>query len=326
MTRTECTEPIPSAHGLGRGQANRLVAGSRRCHLPGMRKGPCIALVVGAGLLWLAGCSSLLLGARPSAPDVAPTSLQADGITRSSGSLRSATGCRLDYRLYAPARSDRRANQDALVVLGHGFLRSQERMAGLAEAIAEAGIPAATLDFCNMRFWDGRHQQNGLDMIAVAAHLGAQLEVERVVYSGFSAGALAALVAARNDPRALGAVTLDLVDTQGIGQRAVANLDKPVLGLAGEATNCNARDNGRAVFAASPATTLQRIPGAGHCDFEAPTDGLCELVCDDPDAAGASATAALRGHILARATAAIVALVERQPTRWSQARAGPALG
>ncbi|MEA3642066.1 MAG: alpha/beta hydrolase, partial [Lamprobacter sp.] len=194
-----------------------------------------------------------------------------------------------------------------LVILAHGFLRSQQRMVGLAEAIAAEGVPVATLDFCNMRFWDGRHQQNGLDMIALARHLGAGADV---IYAGFSAGALAALVAARNDPNALGAVTLDLVDAQGIGQQAARNLNKPLIGLAGESTNCNAYDNARELFSATDQARLMRIPGAGHCDFEAPTDALCELLCTDPDQADAKRTAQLREQILSQTLAAIESLIQ----------------
>ncbi|NEX18461.1 MAG: hypothetical protein C1943_18125 [Halochromatium sp.] len=168
-----------------------------------------------AALLALVGCSSLILAPSDSAVQLADPGL--DGRRPVEGVLSSATGCSIHYRLYKPAVAGTSAQASTLVILGHGFLRSQARMAGLAETIAAAGIPVATLDFCNMRFWDGQHQQNGLDMMALARHLGG---VQPVIYVGFSAGALAALVAARNDPEALGAVTLDLVDAQGIGKRA----------------------------------------------------------------------------------------------------------
>lgn len=244
----------------------------------------------------LAGCSSLLLtGGAPPAPRPPPP-----GLSLSNGATASRTGCRLAYTLYRPQHG-----ADApLVVLGHGFLRARARMAGLAEAIAAAGLPVATLDYCNMRPWAGRHQQNGLDMIALARHLGA----ERVLYAGFSAGGLAAVIAGRNDPRALGVVTLDLVEAGGLGARAAAALAVPLIGLAGEPTNCNAGGNGRRVFAAAGGSArLERLPGAGHCDFEAPTDALCELLCDDP-AARPDTTGTPREAIIAATTDAILAL------------------
>ncbi|MCF7978272.1 MAG: hypothetical protein K9L82_09680 [Chromatiaceae bacterium] len=140
--------------------------------------------------------------------------------------------------------------------------------------------------------------------------------MRRVIYAGFSAGALAALVAARNDPHALGAVTLDLVDAEGIGEKAARDLDKPLIGLAGESTNCNANDNARAVFASTSWARVTRIAGAGHCDFEAPTDDLCELVCTDPDQAGVERTAELREYILSQTLQAIDALITGSANGW----------
>ena len=223
-------------------------------------------------LILLASCSGLML---TPASDDAASRLPA-GVKIASGSIDSSTGCRLDYRLYARSGQD----PDDLVVLAHGFLRSQARMQTLAASLAADGTLVATLDFCNSSPWDGRHAQNGLDMVALARHLDAR----RVVYAGFSAGGLAAVIAGRADPNSIGVVTLDLVETQGLGVRAAKGLDKPLLALAGEPTNCNALDNGRVVVSATDWARVLRISGAGHCDFEAPTDRLCELICADPNA------------------------------------------
>lgn len=169
-----------------------------------------------------------------------------------------------------------------------------------------------------------------INMIALARHLdaagatqGATRGTRRagatgVIYVGFSAGALAALIAARHDPDALGAVALDLVDAQGLGERAARQLGKPLIGLSCEPTNCNANDNARAIFAGPALARSTRIPGAGHCDFEAPTDALWELVCIDPDQAQADAgrTAQLRQHVQDSALAAIEALMTGASDDW----------
>jgi pimeloyl-ACP methyl ester carboxylesterase len=261
-------------------------------------RSPLRIAVAATGLaLLLAGCSGLLRTAGETQGPTAATALPG-GVTVKTAAIRSSTGCQLDYTLYSPARN----GSDALVVLGHGFLRSQERMSDLAAAIAADGVPVATLDYCNMRPWSGRHVQNGRDMIALAQ----ALEARHVVYAGFSAGALAALIAGRDDPRAVGIVALDLVDAEGLGQRAARGLDKPLLGLAGEPTSCNADGNGRRVYAASDRAVVHRVEGAGHCDFEAPTDGLCELLCRDPDAPAPSR----RPEIVAAATAAVREMLE----------------
>jgi dienelactone hydrolase len=198
----------------------------------------------------------------------APAGASASSLT---GAVTSATGCRLDYRLYRPSV----AETDGLVVLAHGFLRGKERMHGLARALAAAGMPTVTLDLCNQRPWDGGHYRNGLDMVAIAR----ALEAPRVLYAGFSAGGLAALVAARQDPSAVGVLALDLVEDRKLGERTARGLDKPLIGLMGEPSACNAEGNGVAVIAASPLGRVESVPGAGHCEFESPTDWLCRLVC-----------------------------------------------
>ncbi|SDW85370.1 alpha/beta hydrolase [Thiocapsa roseopersicina] len=238
----------------------------------------------------------------------ASLSSRGDGSDRhvEAGVVDSETGCALHYRLYRPTT----ARTEDLVVLGHGFLRSQERMADLAQALAEEGIPTVTLDFCNARFWDGRHVRNGLDMIRVADALDAK----RIVYAGFSAGGLAALVAGRNDPRTLGVVALDLVDAGRLGEGMAAGLDRPLIGLVGDPSPCNAENNGLAVFSATDRAAVERVTGAEHCDFESPTDWLCRLVCkrDAPDESSS------RGDIIAAATEAVVSLVE-PPSKEKQA-------
>ncbi|MBO8084574.1 MULTISPECIES: alpha/beta hydrolase [Marichromatium] len=186
-----------------------------------------------------------------------------------------------------------------LVVLGHGFLRKQSTLAGLARTLAAAGVDCATLDFTAQRPWDGAHLRNGLAMIGVADRLGAR----RVVYVGFSAGGLAALVAARNDPRARGVVTLDLVDAAGLGRVTAAALRVPLVGLEGEPGRCNAHNGAGLVHAQAPRGRLERIAGAGHCDFESPTDLLCEMLCGEADPA-------LGALVRARASAAVLALLE----------------
>ena len=258
--------------------------------------------------LVLAGCTGIMLRGSGE-PDPPP------GIVVQSGATPSSAGCRIDYRLYRAAqqRPAHGADADVLVVLAHGFMRSQDRMQSLAHAIAARGIPVATLDFCSQTLWNGRHAQNAKDMVAVADAVGAK----RIVYAGFSAGGLSAVLAARADPRSAGAVTLDLVDQADLGVRAATGLYKPILALAGEPTGCNAMANGLAVYAAAPRIRVQHVSGAGHCDFEAPTDGLCELFCSDPD--GDAPTP--RWRIIDSAARGAEALLREQAPRWPAPRA-----
>ncbi len=200
---------------------------------------------------------------------------RADVVSVDSGSLRSATGCRIGYSVHRRGQDSRPVD----VVLSHGFLRDRGRMAGLAHALAEAGMPTVTLDLCNMKPWDGAHQANADDMRAIARRLAGP----RPVYAGFSAGALAAILAARADPSARGVLALDLVDRERVGEEAARALSQPVFGVIGEASSCNADNNGLAALAAAQQAELVRISGATHCDFESPTDALCRLVCEPLD-------------------------------------------
>jgi hypothetical protein len=271
-----------------------------------------IALVATA----LVGCYRIALrdsdGERDaSVPGVDGTSSMAVSVR--VGAVPSATGCGLEYRIYRPAAPV----PDGLVILAHGFLRSKERMDGLARALADSGMTAATLDFCNSRPWAGRHFQNGLDMVEVTDAIGAT----RVVYAGFSAGGLAALVAGRRDPRSLGVLALDLVDDDELGVRMAEGLQTPLIGIMGEPTACNARGNGMPIFAASPRGRVETLAGAGHCDFESPTDWLCEAVCERPEGASSE----LRASIIESAVAAIEGLMaqdETDPSLFAARRSG----
>ncbi|PQJ97116.1 alpha/beta hydrolase [Chromatium okenii] len=192
----------------------------------------------------------------------------AAGMTR----LYSETGCILHYTMFRAAI----AATDEWVVIGHGFLRNQTRMHGLAQAIAAAGMNAVTVDFCNMRLWNGAHRRNAQDLIAVATALKAQ----RVIYAGFSAGALAALIAGASDAHTVGVVTLDLVDAEHLGVSAARDFKQPFIGLVGDPSPCNAQNNGLSVFTANPFARVIHIDGASHCDFEMPTDLRCRWLCE----------------------------------------------
>jgi len=203
------------------------------------------------------------------------------------GQATSNHGCQYAFRVFEPKQPQTSTH----VVLGHGFLRNQDRLVGMSLALANAGIPVATLDFCNMRPWNGHHVRNAADMRALAARLGTE---NNVIYAGFSAGALAAVLAADKQTRAV--VTFDLVDSDNMAVDAIRLLDIPLLGLQGAPSGCNAHNMGEQVFKARefakqgaddtanyerPLSLSIPIPDASHCDFESPTNWLCEAACGD---------------------------------------------
>ena len=219
----------------------------------------------------LSGCLSY------GSPSVAVPRAERDSYVLIEESQRSVTGCTFDYRLYQPADPQTRTS----IMLGHGFLRDQDNLVGLSRALANHGIPVVTLNFCNMRLWNGNHESNALDMRALAQKLGLS---EDIIYGGFSAGALAAVLAANDDTRAI--LALDLVDQNDLGLNAIRALQTPLIGVSGPASSCNANGNGAALFTSRAQPSLSdliTIEGASHCEFESPSNWLCEIACGDED-------------------------------------------
>lgn len=224
------------------------------------------------------GCLSL--GAGQSSP--AQPRQHADRYTLFESSHLSARGCEYDYRVFEPAQ----AISPSTVMLGHGFLRDQDRLVELSRALANSGIRTVTLDFCNMRPWNGNHRANAIDMHDLAQILGRS---DDVLFGGFSAGALAAILAADSRTRAI--VLLDFVDQNNLGANALETLPIPVIGLHGPPSSCNADGLGTAAVAQHlrnldrTGTEYSLVENASHCEFESPTNWLCQSVCGDNDSA-----------------------------------------
>lgn len=260
-------------------------------------------------VLGLGGCAtSPILVPSSEAPGELPASLAPylkvgpSGVSVSSQTLESGFGCTVAYEVYQPigsAGSDRAA---VTVVLGHGFMSDLTRMRGWAEQWASHGVRTAVVSFCNSTWVSGRHDRNAADMIAVAdSLLDSQGARGGVIYAGFSAGGLSALLALDSDPRAVAYLGLDPVDS-GSFARGAQNIEAPSLFLFGEPSSCNAASNMEQFL---PRTAVAfRIPYATHCDFQNPYDMACERFCGS--VAPAATAAAIRNTILGLATAWIV--------------------
>ena len=222
--------------------------------------------VVLTGLIATAGVAAhtgtAALAAAPAGPE----------ITIERSSLPSVSGCTNNYTLY----QQHDAQAGPLVLIVPGFMRDRDRMRGWADALARRGLLAVTMDFCQPTAFDGKHAENARDMIALRNHLGAA----SVIYVGHSAGGLAALLAAANDPAARGMVLLDPVDFARLGRDAAARNRVPGIALLAEPGACNLRSNMRGALARMPSVQTISIAAATHCDFEWPPDALCRAVCD----------------------------------------------
>ena len=189
----------------------------------------------------------------------------------SDAQIESSTGCKINYTIFKPLNS----KKNVLIVIGHGFMRSKQRMAHLAEHLASWGLPAVALDFCNSKLWAGNHELNGADMAAVSN----QLDHSQIIYVGFSAGGLAAMLAANLDENALAYYGLDMVDHKGEGQNIASRMTIPLYGLIATESACNAYNNGIEVYEKSADSTVMRVVDASHCHFEFPVDNKCSFFC-----------------------------------------------
>ncbi len=171
------------------------------------------------------------------------------------------------------------------VVLAHGFTRHRGTLIGHAERLARAGFLVAVPDL--PYFWHSGDNARALrDLVRVLVEGKAAPPVARVVLVGFSAGGLAALLAA-DAPGVAGYVGLDPFDRpSGLGLDAAKKLPLPAYLLRAPSSRCNAFAIAAPWKDALPKLAADRVfDGATHCDFESPTDWLCRAACGGTDEA-----------------------------------------
>ena len=238
-------------------------------------------------VLFAAGCAAVRTTTVP--PEEAPGELPElvahfaerteVALVAEHGSLESEWGCTIGYEYYVresgPVASEY-ALAAPLVVLGHGFMRDLATVRGWAVEWAARGVRTVVVDFCNSTLFNGRHERNAHDMIAVAKHI--EPGEAPLIYAGFSAGGLSALLAAAGDPRTVAYLGLDPVDS-GELSKSVSRLNAPALYLYGEPARCNAQNNMVDLMPPANRLVAMSIPFATHCDFEDPSDALCARLC-----------------------------------------------
>ncbi len=189
-----------------------------------------------------------------------------------NGILQSVRDCDLRYRIHPAPTSGRQP----VALIAHGFLRDGEFMTGWAEALARSGTTAVTVDLCASATVNGRHADNGADLVA----LRRWLAIESVVYVGVSAGGLAAMIAASLDPDATrGLLLLDATNAGGQARTAAARVRAPVAAMVAKPQLCNAWRNIDPALQTLADATIIRIDNASHCDFEWPTNAFCRVAC-----------------------------------------------
>ena len=227
------------------------------------------------------------------------------GIT-SETRTASVTDCPdLEYEVYTPYATD-----PPVVVLGHGFARGPDVMTGWAEHLSSWGIEVLLPTLCHYNVFTGvDHEMNGQNMKELAdihTPMG-------VVYAGHSAGGLAAIIAASLDSDAIGVLGLDATDTEGVpsvpdflGRGYADSVACPTFSIMGEPSSCNSSNNGLELFKMMEDYKAIQITSADHCDFENPTDFICELSCESETTEYSDEE--IRPVIIALGTAAVMSL------------------
>ena len=167
-------------------------------------------------------------------------------------------------------------------ILAHGFARDRSRHRALGEALAAAGVIAVIPDLPHIvDYW-----RNGAALAELAKELesGAlglpPVERSRLVLIGTSAGGVATLLAAAELPGLAGWIGLDPVDRTGTAVHAASQLTSPAVVLLAEPSGCNLFGSGRSIARAVPwLLRSTMLHGASHCDFEAPTNKFCKVMC-----------------------------------------------
>lgn len=203
-----------------------------------------------------------------------------------------SASCEMAVTLYVPDGGGPR------VILNHGFARAPANMVGVAQHLASWGFEVATPALCHLSLAGSDHPQNAADLVTLNSALGGG----SVWVAGHSAGGLAAFLAAAQDANIKGVVLLDPTDGEGLGAAAASSIQKPVYGLLGESNTCNESNNFAPVLASTAGAKVLTVVGSDHCDFEDPTDWVCETFCSPQ---GASDSVQVKADVWALLTAAL---------------------
>jgi len=183
---------------------------------------------------------------------------------------------------------------DVAVVITHGFARGRANMVGWGRHVASHGFDAAVVSLCTNTVGID-HPKNGK---ALAQFAQGRYPNRDVIFVGYSAGGLAAVLAGTQASNAIGVFGLDMVDSNGaafpgaptsnpyFGKDAADDLTIPFWGIKGEPSSCNDNGNGQAVYNEASDAKVLKLVDAGHCDFERPKNAgaiACTIGCPDPN-------------------------------------------
>ena len=215
------------------------------------------------------------------------------------------SGHQLQVDVYEPGADA----SSGVAIVAHGFMRSRARHRDLGLALAAAGITAVIPDLPYiLNHWGNGDAIAELTQKVEAGALGLPpLERSRIVLIGTSAGGLASVLAAAKLPGLAGWVGLDPVDGTGTGIQAASHLTAPAVVLLARPSGCNLLRSGRLIARAVPELLRSiTLEGASHCDFEGPTNKLCERACG-------GSSSAMQSLAREETLSAVVEMLHRSP-------------
>ena len=204
-----------------------------------------------------------------------------DTLTRTE----TVAGASLTFDLYVPKGLSAPA---PIIAVGHGFQRTKANMAEWGDELARRGFVAAVPTFpgalpdhpLNGKILSGLLAWMETEAQKAGSPLAGKVDGTRRAVAGFSAGGLAAILAAAGDSSIDVVVGLDPVDNNSQGLNVAASIQAPVIFVRAEPHQCNENGNAAAMFAKLTAPRMSlKVTDATHCDGEAPSGALCSLFC-----------------------------------------------
>ena len=191
----------------------------------------------------------------------------------SSGLINPENGGSTQYNLFHPVD----APISPHLILAHEFVSTHDYIAELSQHYASWGIRVATMNLLHSSIFDNNQLEDALDLIWLSDQI---FEGGPVIYSGYSAGGLRAIISASLDPDAIAFLGLDFVNFETLAQEYIENTTLPFYGLAGEPSSCNSQGNGINAYAQAENSKLILVTEADHCDFQSPSSLFCSFLCE----------------------------------------------
>ena len=191
-----------------------------------------------------------------------------------NGYFSTSNGDSTEYRIISPINGPIAPH----IILAHEFISTHDYLLDFSQHYASWGLKVATMNQLHSSLIDNDPIQDAEDFILLSNQAFGGGDV---IYAGYSAGGLRAMIASALDTNTIAFFGLDIVDIDDLGQSYAQGLNIPIFGLAGEESSCNSQSNGIGVYNEAENSKLLRITEADHCDFQSPNSFICTFLCEN---------------------------------------------